>query len=301
LLIAVPLSIKGELFGVLLLEEAGSARRFRERRLEIINGIAQQAALAIQSDRLQGEMVVRERLETEVQLAREIQRTFIPQSLPQLEGWELAGHWETARQVGGDFYDVIELPDHKLGLFIGDVADKGMPAALFMALTRTLVRAAVVETSSPAEALQRVNDLLIPDTSQGMFVTAAYARLDLESGELTYANAGHNAPLWIRRNGQIERLTRTGIALGIIESERITERSIRLGAGDSILMYTDGITEAFSPSGDMFGESRLIEVILSDTGRDASPMLNSVLSEVKGFMDSLPLSDDMTMLVVKRE
>ena len=276
LLISVPLAIKAELFGVMVLEEAEGARRFRSRRLEIINGIAQQAALAIQSDRLQGEMVVRERLETEVELAREIQRTFIPQSLPQLEGWELAAHWETARQVGGDFYDVIELPDRKVGLFIGDVADKGMPAALFMALTRTLVRAAVVETNSPAKALRRVNDLLIPDTSQGMFVTAAYAVLDLDSGELTYANAGHNAPLWMSADGRIERLTRTGIALGIIESEQINERSIRLGPGESVIMYTDGITEAFSPANDMFGESRLMEILQSDPA--ATPPLSSTVS-----------------------
>jgi sigma-B regulation protein RsbU (phosphoserine phosphatase) len=175
-----------------------------------------------------------------------------------------------------------------------------MPAALFMALTRTLVRAAVVETSSPAKALQRVNELLIPDTSQGMFVTAAYAVLDLASGELTYANAGHNAPLWIRADGQIERLTRTGIALGIIEAEQISERTIRVGPGESVLMYTDGITEAFSPSSDMFGESGLIDVIQSDPGQDAASMLDSILSNVKDFMASLPLSDDMTMLVVKR-
>ena len=202
--------------------------------------------------------------------------------------------------MGGDFYDVIELPDRKVGLFIGDVADKGMPAALFMALTRTLVRAAVVETNSPAKALRRVNDLLIPDTSQGMFVTAAYAVLDLDSGELTYANAGHNAPLWMSADGRIERLTRTGIALGIIESEQINERSIRLGPGETVIMYTDGITEAFSPANDMFGESRLMEVLRSDPARDASSLLDSVLMTVKGFMGSLPLSDDMTMLIAKR-
>jgi phosphoserine phosphatase RsbU/P len=300
LLIAVPLLIKSEFFGVLLLEEAESAQRFRARRLEIVNGIAQQAALAIQSDRLQGEMVVRERLETEVKLARQIQRAFIPQVLPQFEGWQLAGRWETARQVGGDFYDVIELPGHKIGIFIGDVADKGMPAALFMALTRTLVRAAVVQTTSPAEAMRQVNDLLIPDTGLGMFVTAVYGVVDLTSHQFTYANVGHNPPLWIRRDGPIERLTRTGIALGIIEGEKITERTIQLGEGDTVLLYTDGITEAFAPSGDMFGESALLEVVEATRAADASDLLDAIETRVKNFMESQPLSDDMTMLALKR-
>ena len=245
-------------------------------------------------------MVVRERLETEVKLARQIQRAFIPQTLPQFDGWDLAGRWETARQVGGDFYDVIELPDHKLGLFIGDVADKGMPAALFMALTRTLVRAAVMQTTSPAEVMRQVNDLLIPDTSLGMFVTAAYGVVDLQTNEFVYANAGHNPPLWIRGDGQIESLTRTGIALGIIESQEITERTIQLGPGESVLLYTDGITEAFSPAGQMFGESRLLESLRALEGQTAPAVLDGIDSHVKDFMDSLPASDDMTMLVLKR-
>src|SRR5512134_4114285 len=137
-----------------------------------MTGSVKEAALAIQNDLLQRAMVARERLETEVQLARQIQQTFLPESLPRFSDWDLAARWKTARQVGGDFYDVFNLPNNRLGLFIADVADKGVPAALFMALTRTLVRAAVLENHSPAEAMKRVNDLLVPDTRQGMFVTA---------------------------------------------------------------------------------------------------------------------------------
>mgnify|MGYP005811958919 CR=1 FL=1 len=300
LLIAVPLVIKAEHFGVLLVEEASGARRFRERRLEIINGISQQAALAIQSDRLQGEMVVRERLETEVNLARQIQRAFIPEKLPRVEGWELAGRWETARQVGGDFYDVLALPGGKIGLFIGDVADKGMPAALFMALTRTLVRAAVLQTESPGRALEQVNSLLIPDTSLGMFVTGVYGVLDPATHSFTYANAGHNPPLWARGDGRIEPLTRTGIALGIVEGQPISERTIHLGPGESVLLYTDGITEAFAPSGEMYGEARLLATLRSSSDRDAAALLDAVQASVKAFMDTLPPSDDMTLLALKR-
>ncbi len=301
LLIAVPLLIKSDLFGVLLVEEAEGARRLRARRLEIITGISQQAALAIQNDRLQHEMVVRERLETEMQLARQIQQAFIPDRLPEHPNWELAARWRTARQVGGDFYDVIELPDHRLGLFIADVADKGMPAALFMALTRTLVRAAVVETPSPADALRRVNDLLLPDTSQGMFVTAVYAVLDQETGELTYANAGHNPPLWVCASGQIEKLTRTGIALGVLESGSMSQKTIRLAQGESLLLYTDGVTEAFSPHGDLFGEARLLEAVRAVPSPSVEALLETVESRLNEFIDTEPLSDDLTMLAVRRK
>lgn len=301
LLMTVPLLIKNDLFGILLVEEAENGRRFRARRIEIINGIAQQAALAIQNDRLQKEMVVRERLETEVQLARQIQQTFIPETLPSNPSWQFAARWRTARQVGGDFYDVIELPNHRMGLFIADVADKGIPAALFMALTRTLVRAAVVETESPAEALMRVNDLLVPDTRQGMFVTAVYAVLNTETGQFTYTNAGHNPPLWVcRGKSEVRRLTRTGIALGAAEHLSMREESIQLEQGDSLLLYTDGLTEAFSPDGDLFGETRLADALQAGSGTSADDLLESVEHSLNEFLQSQPLADDLTMLALHR-
>ena len=300
LLMAVPLSIKNDLFGVLLVEEAADGHRFRTRRIEIISGIAQQAALAIQNDRLQQEMVVRERLETEVQLARQIQQTFIPQTLPAHPAWQLAARWRTARQVGGDFYDVFELPNNKLGLFIADVADKGIPAALFMALTRTLVRAAVIETDSPAEALTRVNDLLLPDTQQGMFVTAVYGVLDRLSGEFTFTNAGHNPPIWMKRSGELEKLTRTAVALGVMEQPSMKQRTIMLAQGETVLLYTDGLTEAFSVDGEFYGETRLLERLQSVQTASADDVLSAVESHLNDFTDPLPPADDMTMLAVRR-
>jgi phosphoserine phosphatase RsbU/P len=301
LLMAVPLAVKSDVFGVLLLQEARGARRFRTRRLEIINGIAQQAALAIQNDRLEKEMVGRERLETEVQLARQIQQAFIPEALPALPGWEFAARWKTARQMGGDFYDLIELPDHRLGLLVADVADKGIPAALFMALTRSLVRAAVMEIASPAEALLRVNDLLIPDTRQGIFVTAFYAVLDQETGQLEYANAGHNPPLWLRADGGIQRLTRTGVALGVLTASPMSENSIQIGRGEALFLYTDGLTEEFSEAGEIFGESRLLEVVKGSASASATQLLDKVETQLNDFINFAPLTDDLTMLVVKRQ
>jgi len=302
LLIGFPLMIKGDLYGVMLVEETSEAFRFRQKRIEIITGIAQQVALSIQNEHLQREMVARERLEHEVQLARQIQQTFLPEHLPEYPDWELAALWKTACQVGGDFYDVIELPDRQLGLFIADVSDKGIPAALFMALTRTLVRAAVSETSSPAEALQRVNNLIIPDNQQGMFVTAVYAVLSLETGELTYANAGHNPPLWMRnRRGEIESLTRTGMALGVVEGTLIEEQTIQLEPGDCLLLYTDGLTEAFSPQEELFGVERLRQLIQTNLTLSAHELLGALEAAVNEFIGSLPPDDDMTMLAVRRK
>jgi serine phosphatase RsbU (regulator of sigma subunit) len=299
-LFAVPIAVKEVLYGVMLIQEAPGGLRFRARRLEIITGIAQQAALAIQNDLLQKEMVVRERLETEVQLARQIQQTFIPETLPQFSEWELAARWKTARQVGGDFYDVFDLPGKRLGLFIADVADKGVPAALFMALTRTLVRAAVTELETPAMAMERVNDLLIPDTRQGMFVTAVYAVLDRERNELTYVNAGHNPPLWVKCTGEIERLTRTAIALGVVTGGGVDQRTIKFESGDNLLLYTDGLTESFNAEGEFYGEERLLESIQSNACNSASDLLDVVEKSLLNFVQDVPPADDLTMLVLRR-
>ena len=299
-LFAVPIAVKGVLYGVMLVEEAAGGLRFRSRRLEIITGIAQQVALAIQNDMLQKEMVVRERLETEVQLARQIQQTFLPESLPEFPDWELAARWKTARQVGGDFYDVFNLPDKKLGLFIADVSDKGVPAALFMALTRTLVRAAVIETGTPADALRHVNELLVPDTQQGMFVTAVYAVLDMDTGELTYVNAGHNPPLWVRSDGSIQSLTRTGVALGAAEGMTYTQRSISLGKDDSILFFTDGLTESYNIDGDFYGEERLEEALKANHCSSAHELIDVVEKSLIDFVQDMPPADDLTMLVLRR-
>ena len=301
LLIGFPLMIKNDLFGVMLVEEDSDARRFRQKRVDIVSSIAQQVAFSIQNEHLQREMVNRERLEHEVQLARQIQKTFLPEHLPEISGWNLAATWITARQVGGDFYDVFELPGGRLGLFIADVSDKGIPAALFMALTRTLVRAVVFDTLSPADALRRVNALIIPDNQQDMFVSAVYGVLTLGSGEFTYANAGHNPPIWLcGEKRTMELLRRTGPALGIIEDLTMDERTITLAPNDFLLMYTDGITEAFSPGEEAYGEDRLQQALKSAKLTTAREVLDALEASVWEFMGSNPPADDLTMLGVIR-
>jgi sigma-B regulation protein RsbU (phosphoserine phosphatase) len=169
-----------------------------------------------------------------------------------------------------------------------------------MALTRTLVRAAVFEKHSPAEAMKRVNDLLIPDTRQGMFVTAVYAVLDMETRELTYVNAGHNPPLWVKSDGRIERLTRTAIALGVVTGEPVEQRTIRIEAGDNLLLYTDGLTESFNNEGAFYGEDRLLETLLSDQCGSAHELLDMVEKSLLDFVRDVPPADDLTMLALRR-
>ena len=306
LLLAYPLSVKGEFLGVMISQEMETpgeliSAQSRSRRQEITIGITQQAALAIQNDKLQNEVVERERMERELQLAREIQQTFLPDHLPSHSGWDLDVLWKPAREVGGDFYDVFDLPGNRLGLVIADVADKGMPAALFMTLVRTLIRATAREELSPSAVLEIVNNLLVTDTKHGLFITVAYAVISLETGGIIYANAGHNLPLLIRHQPkQLEILETTGMALGVLEGIHIADLSTRLEQDDCLIFYTDGITEAFSPDGEMFGESRLRDLIMSGVCETAQQQLEAIDLAVQEFIGGLPSSDDITLLTVRR-
>ncbi len=307
LLFGFPLSVKGDVLGVMLIEEEEPLRgapslHIREKRIEIVKGITQQAAIAIQNELLQQEAVKSERMERELQLAREIQTTFLPERLPETPGWDIAVRWQPARQVAGDFYDILSLPDNQVGLVIADVADKGMPAALFMTLIRTLIRSATREKQSPAVVLKQVNDLLFPDSKHSLFVTVFYGVLSLDSGRFVYANAGHNPPVIKHaRLSDLKELTRTGIALGIFNNIEVEDRELYMEPGDWILLYTDGVTEAFSAEGEMFGIDRLHELLLGSEFISADALLNSIEESVSEFITGTDLSDDITLTAVYRK
>lgn len=307
LLIGFPLSVKSEHLGVMLIEEEDPNKGFpsyhiREKRIEIVNGITQQAAIAIKNEQLQREALKSERMERELQLAREIQKTFLPEQLPKFIGWDLDARWQPARQVGGDFYDYLFLGGNRLGFVIADVADKGMPAALFMTLIRTLLRAAARDIDSPAEVLRQVNELLIPDAKHGMFVTIFYAVFHLDTGKVVYANAGHNPPIIkYHHSDSLVELYRTSMALGIFENIDIEEREIFLNPGDWILLYTDGVTEAFSPDEQMFSVKRLHEIVLDNKYESSKELLDKIENTVREFIDGADLSDDLTLATIFRK
>lgn len=300
LLMGFPLSMQDEVFGVLLAQEI-SYRTNRQRRYELIMGMAQQASLAIQNDRLQKEMIERQHLEREFQLARQIQQTFLPDQKPNIPGWDMDVYWETARQVGGDFYDYFLLPDGRLAFVIADVSDKGLAASLYMTVTRTLLRAAALESDSPARTLEHVNELLLANSQNGLFVTTFYGILSLEEGLLTYAIAGHNPPIMLRQqNQEVIAFNRGGIALGALPNIHLTQNQIVLDPGDCLVLYTDGVTEAFNAQDQMFGEQRLMDTLKTTLGQNAHDVINHLITKIADFRGNSPLSDDTTVLTICR-
>ncbi len=245
-----------------------------------------------------GENVWNERFE----LARQIQHTFLPGAILEPRGWELDVRWRPARQVGGDFYDFFVLPGNRMGLVIADVSDKGIPAALYMAVTRTLIRATVPDYDSPAQVLERVNNLLLMNSQDGLFVTAFYAVLNLGSGELTYASAGHNLPLLLRtHSSKTEWLMKGGPALGAIGEEiQLADHFIQIEIDDCLVLYTDGVTETFSPSGEIYGEDRLRQIIETTPGTSACDLLDAIDQSLITYLNGDLPGDDTTIMAVHR-
>ena len=295
-----PLNVKDEVFGVLLAQDKNVTIN-RERRFELLWGIGQQASLAIQNDILNKEMLDRQRIEREFQLAREIQQTFLPNQMPDTPGWQMDVLWDTARQVGGDFYDYFMLPDKRLAFVIADVSDKGLAASLYMTVTRTLLRAAALEFNTPAKTLEKVNDLLLVNSQNGLFVTTFYGMLSLGDGVLTYTIAGHNPPLITRyQTNDVFVFEKGGIALGALPNIHLPEKQTVLNPGDCLVLYTDGVTEAFNSQGVMYGEDRLEHVLSTVIGKSATSVIESINKDLAEFRSDAPLSDDTTILAISR-
>ncbi|MBN1935585.1 MAG: GAF domain-containing protein [Anaerolineae bacterium] len=298
--LALPLIAKGNVLGVMAVDYVGIPIHFVDRWLNILNGIADQTAIAIENTRLYRQEAERQRLQRELQVAREIQASFLPQTYPLLPGWEMDAFWQSASQVGGDFYDMFMLPDGRLGLVIADVADKGVPAALFMALSRTLIRVVAQDILNPTEALVRTNDLIISDTHSDLFVTVFYVILDPQSGEIVYANGGHNPPLLVRRSGEVESLRARGIVLGIVSPIHLEEKRMRLEPGDLLLMYTDGITDAINENEEEFGTGHLADIVKQLRDRTPDQVIAEIYDRVMAFAGDMPQFDDFTLVVLKR-
>ncbi len=245
-----------------------------------------------------------QRLAQESALAGRIQTSFLPRHVPTLPGWQISVTLEPARETSGDFYDFIPLPDGRVGLLVADVADKGMGAALFMALSRTLIRTyAAVYDNDPAQTLAAANDRILADTDSDLFVTVFYAILDPVSGRLTYANAGHNPPFCLgpRRNPHPLRLAATGFPLGILPRATWQQVTIQLEPGDVLALYTDGVTEAQDELHELFGEERLVHVLQSVSAKSAVFIDDKIFAAVYDFVGQAPQVDDITLMIVLRE
>jgi len=270
---------------------------------ELLKAFAAQAAVAIDTARLHQEEVKRQRLEEELAVGRQIQRSMLPKSTPTAVGWDFAAVYQAARIVGGDFYDFCELPGKppRLGLVIADVADKGVPAALFMALSRTVIRTTAFSGRGPAAALSRANELILKDSRSDLFLTAVYAVLETETGRLIYANAGHNRPLWYQAaTNTVAELAARGIVLGAFDEITLAEERVDLAPGDVLVLYTDGVTDAVNPNGELFGEARLMQVIAGHARGPAADLLRAITAALEAFIGDGEPADDVTCVVVRR-
>jgi len=254
--------------------------------------------LELTQARLEKEIRERERVEQELQVARRIQHALLPKEVPTLEGWEISPLYQPAREVGGDFYDFLELPNGHLGIVVGDATGKGVPAALVMASARSTLRAVAQGSNSPGEVLSRANDPLVIDIPPNMFVTCFYATLDPESGHLVYANAGHDLPYLRRRGGDADELRARGMPLGLMPGMSYEEREVELDAGESVLFYSDGLVEAHDSKGEMFGFPRL-RALVAEHGEEGS-LEEALLEQLYSFVgEGWEQEDDITLLTLR--
>lgn len=299
-----PLIARGRLVGAKIV---GLQRKrlgqtpFTARRINILNGIAQQAATAVVNNQLYRESADRARLQQELDVAHTIQASFLPDGSPNIPGCSVATHWQAARQVGGDFYDFLALNDDKWGVVIADVADKGVPAALFMALSRTILRTVAFSREDPAHVLMRANEIIGREARSDLFVTVFYGIWDPNSERFTYANAGHNPPLLLQPNGSFQALPGNGIALGVLPEIQMQSRSMALRPGETIILYTDGVTEALNEDFDEFGLERLQVAARAAARRPVSDIVRHINTSIRDHTGQTPQSDDMTLIILKRQ
>jgi len=300
----VPLVSQGDLIGLLSLGPRMSQQEYSSDDRGLLNNLATQAAPAVRVAQLvrqqQEEARLRERLAQELKVAHLVQQTLLPKNVPALPDWQIDRYYQPAREVGGDFYDFIDLPDGRLGLVIGDVTDKGVPAALVMATTRSILRAAATRLEAPGAVLQRVNDVLVAEIPPNMFVTCLYAILDSRTGRLCFANAGHDLPYhW--RDGGVDELRAYGMPLGLMPGMQYEEREITLAPGEGVLFYSDGLVEAHNIDRDMFSFGRLQKLVA--TGPDSGhALIQFLLDELAHFTGpDWQQEDDITMVLLERE
>ena len=274
---------------------------FTERDERLLTAMASQAAISIENARLYAQEIEQRLTNQELETARAIQRSFLPRAVPQYPGWDIGAFWRPMREVAGDFYDFYGMPNKRLAVIIADVSGKGVPAALFMALTVTVLRFAMSLNFAPDELMDCANQAIISNQQSKMFTTAFVGYLDLDSGTLQFASAGHNPPLLCRAaTGHREYLTASGVAMGLFESADFAEAMVSLGDGDVLVLYTDGITEVINAEEEEFGEERLEGLIERESSRPAQELAELIVKSAAAFAQDQGAFDDETLVVIKR-
>jgi serine phosphatase RsbU (regulator of sigma subunit) len=299
-LVCVPMLAGEDVFGVITLYTADARLQFDQNDMAVLLAIAGQAALAVSNIRLHARLVAEQAILHDLELARRVQESFLPASRPEFAGWSFGAHYAPALEIGGDYYGFLPLEGGLVGIAIGDVSGKGIPAALFMARVGSEMKIHAVGRTDPSEILARVNDALAADTEDGMFVTASLLVLDTASGEVRFANAGHLLPIVRRAGGAVERIEgAANIPMAVTPGATFAGSSFRLAPGDAVVLYTDGVSEA--PRGsELFGEQRLLEAI-GEAGDTAEDVLTEVLASVVAHLQGAPPADDITLVCASRE
>jgi PAS domain S-box-containing protein len=251
--------------------------------------------------RIAAELLEKERMSKELDIARKIQFSMLPKACPVLEGWQFAAFYQPARQIGGDFYDFIKLPQGRIGVVIADVVDKGVPAALTMSLSRAIVRSIAGSGVGPSAILVHANQILLNDQIANAFVTTLFASLDPHTGHIELANAGHNRPLWYSSAArQVNEIKTQGMAMGLYPNVTIEQKAVEILPGDVLLFYTDGLSEAINTQDEFYGEERLAEVFGAHHQQDAQEILDAIHASWLEFTAGTEQADDVSMVVVKR-
>ena len=295
---AVPIVSQKRMIGVFSLE-SDEPNAYREDDLELLEAFASLAAISLERARQHEEILEKRKLEEELSIAKRIQQSFLPREKPQLYGFDISGVNIPSEKVGGDYYDFIPIIENQIGIAIGDVSGKGIPAALIMASFRASLIAEIRNNYAIRSIMFKVNNLLFESTASDIYVTAVYGVLDTKNRILTFANAGHNAPILRHANGEMEYLTEGGVALGMFENLKYEERPLGLSPGEIIVFYTDGVTEAKNEKEEEFGTRRLKQVINDLHQLNASQIQENIYRAVKDFTGSLHQADDLTMIVIK--
>ena len=299
--LAVPLGVAEKVFGIIYADSPIAEGRFTEDHLKVLTTLASVAAIRVENTRLVEARLERERLERELALASEIQQRFQPTAPPHVEGYELQGISFPCYEIGGDYYDFIEREDGRLVIALGDVSGKGTAAALLMSSLHAAVHAQSASHDSLSATISAVNRYLADNIPANRFVTLFYAELDPVTGALSFLNAGHNPPLIVHSAGTVEQLASGGLPLGIKPDAEYREGRTQLQPGDVLVIYSDGVTEAVSPTGEEFGATRLYEVVARNVNASAAGIRDRIESSLTKFAQGTSAADDITLVIVKRQ
>jgi phosphoserine phosphatase RsbU/P len=307
--IVVPLIFRKRFFGVLAVTNPAGDQLFNEADFTLMQSLAEQAALALHNAEFLHLQIEKRQLDLDLSIASGIQQMLLPRETPLLAGLELDARYMAAQRVGGDLYDFFRLSDTRLGIVVADVSGKGIPASLLMAICRTNLRQIALRHSSPSRVMIELNEALAADIQSGLYVTMLYAIIDVATNQVTFARAGHELPLFVRRDPAIglpraDYVGSEGMALGMVPNEifagTIVEQTESLGPGDLLVLYTDGVTEAPNEEGKEFSGARLADSMRTLQARSAREINDGILEGVQRFAGDVPQRDDFTLVTVKR-